>query len=80
MEQFLKSVEENSGGKPTYFVTGAWGCGAFGNNPTRVFKKYKILMDTLHNDSGNITVIFAVPGKSPYQDTNLKVAQQILSK
>ena len=68
----LSAVLKNSKDVPTYFVTGAWGCGVFRNDARHVFGDYKRYMDQVMNPDGNVTVIFAVPGGS-----NLECAREI---
>lgn len=60
----LSTVLKNAGDVPTYFVTGAWGCGVFKNEARHVFGDYKKYLDQVANPNGNVTVIFAVPGGS----------------
>lgn len=52
----------HAGDKRTYFITGAWGCGAFRNDPKEVFGEYKKVIDSAQSDTGNITVVLAIPG------------------
>lgn len=58
----FSSVLLNAQDTPTYFITGAWGCGAFRNNPKEVYSEYKKAIETAKSENGNVTVILAIPG------------------
>lgn len=69
----LRFVEESYADEPVYFITGAWGCGVFRNEPSAVFGNMKEYVMAHSKDGGRIHLYVAVPGGS-----NLYVAQSIL--
>ncbi len=68
VESLFNFVEQQSEGRPVYFISGAWGCGVFKNSPYTIFGCMR--KHILNGSNGQLHLIIAVPGGS-----NMMVAQ-----
>lgn len=60
IESLFNFVEQQSDGKPVYFISGAWGCGVFKNSPQTIFGYMG--KHILNGSNGQLHLIIAIPG------------------
>lgn len=71
------AVAEHNG--DSVLVLGAWGCGAFRNEPTMVAETVKTVLGSARFDGVFERVVFAIPGKGERSRNNLQVFREVFS-
>ena len=69
---FVASQGDN---EEIYFITGAWGCGVFGNDPNYIYSTMNNYVNLQPEGNGKMHIIIAVPGGH-----NLFVAYDVFGK
>lgn len=72
VENLMQLIDAENGNKSVYFITGAWGCGVFRNDPEFMFNTMKSCIEGCPPGHDRLHMVIAVPS-----GRNLVVANEV---